>query len=226
MPFGRNRKYGANLNRAADAVVGGWLIGGIVNARTGLPVDIRITRPDIVYRDTRSGTIVNAPIVVNGAPVTVPIINVPGGGNSRDVRVPDVVPGVNPFLNTGDRRFVLNPAAFATPAPGTFGNLGRGALHGPGLAQFDLTLHKKFFLTERINTEFRFEAYNLFNRANFANPVARLNNVLGTSGNTLQPGQPYTATTGGSFGTVLQTVESAVGLGAQRQIQLSLRFNF
>ena len=42
----------------------------------------------------------------------------------------------------------------------------------------------------------------------------------------LQPGQAYTAATGGSFGQIQQTVESAVGLGAQRQIQLSLRFSF
>ena len=215
LPFARNNKY-----------LGGWQIGGIMNGRTGLPMDVRITRPDVVYRDTRNNNIVNAPILANGAVVTVPVVNVPGGGNSRDVRVPDVVAGVNPFLNTGDRRFVVNPAAFSTPAPGTFGNLGRGALHGPGLTQFDLTLHKKFTFKERLVSEFRFEAYNLFNRANFANPVVRLNNVLGTGANQLQPGQAYNATTAGSFGTVLQTVESAVGLGAQRQVQLSLRFSF
>jgi hypothetical protein len=178
------------------------------------------------YRDTRDGSIVNAPILANGAPVTVPVINVPYGGNSRDVRFPDVVANVDPFLHTSDRRFVVNPAAFSTPAPGTYGNLGRGALHGPGLSQFDLTLHKKLAITERVNTEFRFEVYNLFNRANFANPVVRLNNVLGTGAGQLQPGQAYTPVTAGSFGSVLQTVESAVGLGAQRQIQLSLRFNF
>ena len=215
LPFARNNKY-----------LGGWQLGGIMNGRTGLPMDIRITRPDVVYRDTRNNNIVNAPILANGAVVTVPVVNVPGGGNSRDVRVPDVVAGVNPFLQSSDRRYVVNPAAFSTPAPGTFGNLGRGALHGPGLTQFDLTLHKKFTFKERITSEFRFEAYNLFNRANFANPIVRLNNVLGTGTNQLQPGQAYNATTGGSFGTVLQTVESAVGLGAQRQIQLSLRFSF
>ena len=71
-----------------------------------------------------------------------------------------------------------------------------------------------------------FGVYNLFNRGNFANPVVRLNNVLGTGAGQLQPGQAYTPATAGSFGTVLQTVESAVGLGAHRQIQLSLRFNF
>jgi hypothetical protein len=215
LPFARNNKY-----------LGGWQIGGIMNGRTGLPMDIRITRPDVVYRDTRNNNIVNSPILSNGQVVTVPVVNVPGGGNSRDVRVPDVVAGVNPFLQSSDRRYVVNPAAFSTPAPGTFGNLGRGALHGPGLTQFDLTLHKKFTFKERITSEFRFEAYNLFNRANFANPVVRLNNVLGTGTNQLQPGQAYNTTTAGSFGTVLQTVESAVGLGAQRQVQLSLRFSF
>lgn len=87
-------------------------------------------------------------------------------------------------------------------------------------------MHKKFNITERVNTELRIEMYNLLNKANFANPAVRLNNVLGTSGNTLQPGQPYTSTTGGSFGSVLSTVESAVGLGAQRQVQMSLRVNF
>lgn len=227
LPFGKGRRYGSSMGRATDLVAGGWQLGGIVNARSGLPLDIRITRPDIVYRDTRNNAIVNAPIVLgDGSVATVPVINVPGGGNSRDVRFPDVVAGVNPFLTGADKRFIVNPAAFTTPSPGTFGNLGRGALHGPGLSQFDLTLHKKFSITERLNTEFRFEAYNLFNRANFANPVVRLNNVLGTGTNQLQPGQAYNATTGGSFGSVLQTVESAVGLGAQRQIQLSLRFSF
>ncbi|HEY3442292.1 MAG TPA: carboxypeptidase regulatory-like domain-containing protein [Paludibaculum sp.] len=227
LPFGKGRQFGSSMGRATDAFVGGWQVGGVINTRTGLPLDIRITRPDIVYRDMRNNSIVNAPIVVAGTPVTVPVINVPGGGNSRDVRFPDVVAGVNPFLQGAtDKRFIVNPAAFATPAPGTFGNLGRGALHGPGLSQFDLTLHKRFAVTERVSSEFRLEAYNLFNKANFLNPVVRLNNVLGTGTNQLQPGQAYNATTGGSFGSVLQTVESAVGLGAQRQIQLSLRFTF
>ncbi len=227
LPFGKGRRFTSNLNKAADAIIGGWQLGGVMNARSGLPIDIRITRPDIVYRDTRNNTFVNSPIVVNGGPVTVPVINTPGGGNSRDVRFPSVVAGVNPFLqNPTDKRFILNPAAFTIPAPGTFGNLGRGALHGPGLSQYDLTLHKKFNLTERVNTDLRIEVYNLLNKGNFANPAVRLNNVLGASGNTLQPGQPYTATTGGSFGSVLSTVESAVGLGAQRQVQISLRVSF
>ena len=85
---------------------------------------------------------------------------------------------------------------------------------------------KRFLITERVNIQFRAEAYNIFNRANFDIPVARLNNVLGTNTNQLQPGQPYTSATGGSFGQIQGTVEKVIGLGTSRQAQLSLRVSF
>ncbi len=56
----------------------------------------------------------------------------PGGGASRATRRPDLIPGVDPFIKDGGRVF-LNPAAFATPQPGTFGNLERNSIHGPEL---------------------------------------------------------------------------------------------
>ena len=88
-------------------------------------------------------------------------------------------------------------------------------------------LHKRFPITERVNFEFRTEIYNIFNRANFANPSARLNNSLGVGVNKLQPGDAYTAAAaGGSFGLMNTTVTKDVGLGASRQLQLSLRLNF
>jgi hypothetical protein len=134
---------------------------------------------------------------------------------------------VNPFLHTGDGRYFLNPAAFAIPVPGQFGNLGRYALHGPDMSQFDFTLHKRFAIDEKRNVEFRADFWNILNRANFANPPAVLNNALGTGVNQFQPNQPFTAAAAGSaFGVFNSTVSKDVGLGAQRQIQLSLRFNF
>ncbi len=216
LPFARKNRF-----------IGGWEVGGVMNARTGLPIDVKITRPDIVYLDNRTGKYVNSAILVDGKPVTTAVMNVPGGGAFRNARRPDVVSGVNPFIEGSDKRVYLNPAAFSIPAPGTYGNLGRYALHGPGLSQFDLTLHKRFNLTERMNFEFRSEVYNLFNRANFANPVATLSNTLGTGTNQLQPGQSFTsAAAGGTFGMATSTLERTVGLGASRQVQLSLRFNF
>jgi len=113
------------------------------------------------------------------------------------------------------------------PSPGAYGNLARNAVHGPGLVQLDLTLQKRFLLSEKKRLEFRAEFYNVLNRANFANPPATLANALGTGANQLQPGQPFTAAAaGGSFGVVRSTVEKTVGLGTNRQIQVSLRLNF
>jgi hypothetical protein len=84
--------------------------------------------------------------VVNGAVMTVPVINTLGGGNSRNVRRPDVVAGVNPYLKNGLNW--INPAAFSIPAAGTLGNSSRNSLSGPGLQQFDITLSKKFRVGE------------------------------------------------------------------------------
>lgn len=227
LPFGKGRKYGRNLKGVSNALVGGWELGGTWNGRTGLPIDLKVVRPDIVYRDARNGAYVNSPIVVDGSPVTVPVINVPGGGSFRNVRRPDVVAGVDPFITSAGKRVYLNPAAFSMPAPGRIGNLGRNALHGPGLSQFDLALHKRFAVTERANIEFRGEIYNLLNRANFSNPPATLNNALGTGSNQIQPGQAFSSpSAGGAFGLLNSTVDRTVGLGTGRQIQLSLRFNF
>jgi hypothetical protein len=163
LPFGTGRKY---MNSGVSAaLLGGWDVGGIVNARSGLPIDVRVTRPDILYVDG-SGDYFNNPAAGRTA-----VINTPNGGASRSVRRPDLVPGVNPFIANGGLRF-LNPAAFATPMAGTYGNLERGSLHGPGFAQLDMVIAKHFALNGPRNAEFRVEIFNLFNRTNFANPVA------------------------------------------------------
>jgi hypothetical protein len=213
--------------KGLQAIAGGWEVGGIMNARTGLPVDVTISRPDLVYQVNSTGQYVSAPIVSGGVVQTTALVNNPFGGAFRNNRRPSVVPGVDPFLKTGDGRYFLNPAAFTIPQPGQFGNLGRYALHGPGLNQVDFTVHKRFRLTERQNLEFRAELYNVLNRANFTNPPAVLSNALGTGTNQLQPGQSFTGVAAGStFGVFNSTVSKDVGLGAQRQVQLSLRYNF
>jgi Carboxypeptidase regulatory-like domain/TonB dependent receptor len=219
VPYGKGRaKSGAGV---AEWVLGGWDLGGIWNARSGLPIDVRITRPDILYRDT-SGA-----YFINPAAGRVAVINTPGGGNSRNVRRPDLLPGVDPLINDNGLLY-LNPAAFATPAPGTFGNLERGALHGPIFNQVDMVISKHFGGAR--NFEFRTEIFNLFNTANFSNPIATLPNSLPTTAlseaNKVQPGQAYTAGAAGTFGQLTSTVNRTVGLGTQRQIQFAFRLNF
>jgi hypothetical protein len=124
----------------------------------------------------------------------------------------------------------LNPAAFATPKPGTYGNLQRGSLHGPHFAQLDLVVAKQVALSGLRNAEFRVEVFNLFNRTNFANPVATLPNALPsnalTEANRVQPGQAFTSAAAGTFGTLTSTVGRTVGLGTNRQVQLAFRLNF
>ena len=87
---------------------------------------------------------------------------------------------------------------------------------------------KYFPVTESANVEFRMELFNILNHPNFANPPATLPNALGTdpTKNQVQPGQPFSAASAGTFGILNSTVTKTVGLGTNRQIQFALRLNF
>ena len=177
---------------------GGWRIGGIVNARSGVPINVVQSRPDN--------------ITVNG----VTVVNIPGG-NSRGTQRPDVVPGVSPYLQSAGVRY-LNPAAFATPQPGTFGNLPRNYLRGPEFAQFDLMFSKDFRFMANQGMQIRIELFNIANRLNYENPAATLPNGA--------PGVPLTDAQAGTFGYMLGPLNRTVGLGTARQTQVSLRYTF
>jgi hypothetical protein len=248
LPFGKGTTH--DFGAAGNALLGDWEIGGIVNARSGLPIEIGITRPDVVIQCAQA----TCPVTINNVATIVPqgfvaqlpgtvnaanplplgfvgVVNTPGGGASRNVRRPNLLPGVDPFLNND--RNLINPAAFTIPLPGAFGDLPRNALRGPNFTQFDLILNKRFRITESSNIEFRTEIFNIFNQANFALPASTLNNALPTINSTgvlssgLQPGSAFTQpAAGGTFGLLRQTVERTVGLGTNRQIQFALRYNF
>jgi hypothetical protein len=244
LPFGKGTTH--EFGSVGNALLGDWEIGGIINARSGLPIEVGITRPDVVMQCAAA----TCPVTINGVASTVPngfvaqltsgtlpvgfvgVVNTPGGGASRNVRRPNIVPGVSPYLNND--RSLINPAAFSIPLPGTFGDLPRNALRGPNFRQFDLVLNKRFPITESMNVEFRTEIFNIFNFANFALPSTTLNNALPTitsagvmSTGSLQPDSGFTqAQAGGTFGLLRQTVERTVGLGTSRQIQFALRLNF
>jgi hypothetical protein len=225
LPYGSGKKFGSNSGKLAKGILGDWQLGGLFNTRTGLPVEVLITRPDIVYQNNLTGAISSGPVVSNGIVQTTPVINVPGGGSSRNTRRPDLVPGVNPYIVNGGTLWV-NPAAFAVPQPGTFGNLGRNALRGPGISQLDLTLSKVFAVTERVRFQFRAECFNILNHPVFATPGGSTPRLADATG-TLQPGQAYTTSSaGGNFGALTSTVSNQVGFGTNRQFQLSLRMTF
>ena len=172
-------------------------MGTIINARSGVPINVTINRPDNK--------------TINGVTVT----NLPGG-NSRGTQRPDVVPGVNPYLKDGVRW--LNPAAFTTPQPGTFGNLERNALRGPGFWQVDFMASKDFRFGSNQGIQIRAELFNILNHLNYENPAAVLPD--GTAG------VPFTDAQAGTFGYMLGPLNRTVGLGTARQTQISLRFLF
>jgi hypothetical protein len=211
--------------KGSNPFVSGWTLGGIFNARSGVPINVLITRPDLVYVDA-AGNVWNSAAADRTA-----MINTPGGGASRSTRRPDLVPGVDPFQTVGGLVF-LNPAAFATPKPGTFGNLERNSLHGPNFYQTDLVVAKQIHFGGQPNIELRAEVFNLFNTFN-VDAIGGINGTLpnalpSTAGqaNTVQPGQPFTAGAAGAFGRETATVGRTVGLGTPRQLQLALRLNF
>ncbi len=207
---------------------GGWSLGGIAQARSGLPVEVLITRADIIYRDDTTGN-----YFTSAAAGRTAVINTPFGGSSRSRRRPDLVPGVDPYIQSGGLLF-LNPAAFAVPIPGTFGNLTRNSIHGPTFWQVDAVVSKRMGLGGGRNAEFRLEVFNLLNHSNLAGvtgglPAGLPTNTTSTpAANTIQPGQAFSSTTTGlgTFGKATSTVGSTVGIGTNRQVQLAFRLSF
>ncbi|MBX9603019.1 MAG: TonB-dependent receptor [Bryobacteraceae bacterium] len=137
------------------------------------------------------------------------IIQIPisrtGDNNTANQR-PDRVAGVDIFPANQTINNWYNPAAFATPAQGRFGNAGRTVGRSPDFWQFDASLTKNTSLTERFNLQFRTEVFNLFNRPNFGSA----NQFFGTP----------------NFGRIFNTFGRTVGFGTSRQIQMSLRLRF
>lgn len=122
----------------------GWQLSGTVYARTGVPVTLL------------SGT--DTPLGVN----TNRILALPGTLVSSGE-------GLQPFaLAPGVTRAAL------TPAPGTFGTLGRNTHRSGGLLQWNAGLQKSFRLTERLSLQARVESFNVLNRANYDVPDAVL----------------------------------------------------
>jgi hypothetical protein len=103
----------------------------------------------------------------------------------------------------------LNPAAFAVPALGTYGNLGRQNLRGPGSIQLDLALSRTFPIGEGKSLQLRGEAFNLPNHMNPDIPVTALNNTA-------------------SFGKIQNDISGTSGLsdGNPRILQFALKFIF
>jgi len=145
-------------NKLAKWVLGGWNMSSIVSLNSGAPYAV-VSGQD----NARTGQ----------------------GGQRADLTGQGVSLGDG--RGRGDQVFqYLNRAAFRVNAVGTYGQLGRNTYYGPGRAVVDAGLHKNFAITERVNTQFRFEAFNAANRVNLNNPdstvtSANFMRITGTS---------------------------------------------
>ena len=109
-------------------------------------------------------------------------INVLAGVDEAGIKTagfqrPDLVPGVNPYIENLNTLQWLNPAAFDIKSPGAqhrYGNLGFDALRGPSRFRFDFALHKTFHVHEQQTLTFRAEAFNVLNHPMFNLPVNRV----------------------------------------------------
>jgi hypothetical protein len=111
----------------------------------------------------------------SGLPLTVGGLNRSLSGVNKDhadqVGDPTRPAGADPVLAW------FNTAAFVANAPGSVGNTGRNILRGPATWNVNFSAFKNFRATERFTVQYRFEAFNLFNKANFGNPNSTVNNA-------------------------------------------------
>src|SRR5882672_1452946 len=162
-----------NKGSLVSALLGNWQLNGIVTLLSGNPLDVTTGQSGLDFGFAASS---------------------PGGYR------PDLVSGVPIYLHGADKTKYINPAAFALPAPGKFGNLRRGFVRQPGLKNVDFSVAKNWKVRERYGIQFRAEMFNLFNRTNFNGFVPNLD-------------------AGSNFGTL----NSDKG---PRNIQFGIKFNF
>lgn len=142
LPFGKGKRWMAGAGTVGNRIVGGWQLNAITTLLSGFPF---------------------TPTVGS---------NRSGDGDTRNPDRPTLNPAFTGPVVTGNPNQWFNPAAFLLPPAGTWGTLGRGVYHGPGLATMDLSVFKNTAISERVNLQFRAEAFNLLNRANYGTPNA------------------------------------------------------
>ena len=144
LPIGRGQRFGANMNRVLNQVVGGWQASTIVSTHTGFPLAIGDNDGDA----TGTG----------------------GRGPRPDCGVQQVFKRSQLAPNFGGFQW-MSASGFSQPAPGHFGNCpAQGPIDGPGYFDADIGLMKNFHFTEAVYLQFRTDFLNAFNNVNLGHP--------------------------------------------------------
>jgi outer membrane receptor protein involved in Fe transport len=169
LPIGRGMTYANGVNRAVDAIIGGWQISGTMNWSSGLP-----------WTPTLSGSVCNAE---NDTGICRPNKG-PGSFHYGAGKFDSTTHTVRFFTPVADSVDPVTGIAslpsgngLADPGLNNIGNYGYDALWGPNYFGADAALFKNFTLTERAQLQFRMDAYNVFNH-----PVLGFNQNQGGSG--------------------------------------------
>ena len=142
----------------------------------------------------RSGTVINPTNGANGDMANA------GGGNERVNINSNPEHGANHKLNNW-----WAISAFSLPSSGTYGNARINSLRGPGYWNDDFSIFRDIPITERLQAQLRFEAFDVFNHPNLGNPNGQFGN--------------------GGFNTITNTVPTS-GPGSQRDIQFAFKLKF
>ncbi|HTS26512.1 MAG TPA: TonB-dependent receptor, partial [Bryobacteraceae bacterium] len=148
LPFGKGRKFGANMSPAIDAFLGGWEVTSINTAHTGTPLDI-------TYSATGNNIVSSLSNDYRGQPFLRPNVSGSAVSQSRSA-----------MLNT----FFAGYTFTTPPANAPFGNVGRNSFRAPKFDQWDFSVDKNFRIHEGIRLQFRSEFFNVLNHTNFGIP--------------------------------------------------------
>jgi hypothetical protein len=155
LPIGKGKQF-LNQGGVLDALLGGWQASGIFVIQSGLPFN------PVWGGANLSGSAPNGNLYL-------------AGFSAAESWYPNVVG--NWHVSNPNIQQWFNPAAFAQPAPYTFGNMGRNVLFGPGLRTFDFSMGKNFRLPplgEGGQLQLRFDATDVLNHPCFSNPNASI----------------------------------------------------
>jgi hypothetical protein len=143
LPFGKGRRY-LNNNQVLDEAIGGWTMAMTLVTQGGHPI----------------------------TPYMLSSTNSYASGGNSFAWYPNQVGNPKQSGASGTISQWFNPAAFAQPTPGTFGNMRRNSVYGPSLHEINGSIHKSFPIWERVSFDFAANATNLFNHPSFAEPDA------------------------------------------------------
>lgn len=176
LPFGGGKRWLSATSGPVGKLVSGWRLGSIIALQSGFSFS-----PVVGANRSGNGDTSSNPDRPN---LNAGFSHDPTHGTSAGCT------GFAAGTQLSTAAHWYDPCAFSLPAPGTWGNLRRATLIGPGLETVDMSLVKRTPITDQVTLEFRGEFFNILNRANFGLPN---NSVF--SGGSLNPSAGLISTT-------------------------------